>query len=205
MDFFEVVTTLRAMRRLHPDPVPEEDIWKILETATMAPSGGNTQPWNFIVIRDQAIKDKIAAWYLEAWQQTYGPNREAMRADPRMVKTYNSADHLANHLAEAPVLILVTRKKDGVRLGTIGGASIYPAVQNLMLAARASGYGTTLTTLHALHEADVKRLLAIPDDIETVALIPLGKPKGKFGKPARRPAEDVVFWDAFGMTRSRAK
>lgn len=203
MDFFDVVTTQRAMRRLHPDPVPDEDLWTILETATMAPSGGNTQPWNFIVIRDRATKDKIAAWYLEAWNATYGPNREAMRSDPRMVKTYNSADYLANHLADVPVLILVTRKKDGVRLGTIGGASIYPAVQNLMLAARALGYGTTLTTLHALHEADVKALLGIPEGIETVALIPLGKPKGTFGRPARRPVHEVVFWEAWDAIRSR--
>lgn len=200
MDFFEVATTLRAMRRLHTDPIPEADIWKILDTAIMAPSGGNTQPWNFIVIRDPAVKEKIGAWYLDAWQKTYGPNREAMRSDPRMVKTYNSADYLANHLAEVPVLILVTRKKDGIRLGTIGGASIYPAVQNLMLAARALGYGTTLTTLHALHEADVKELLGVPDDVETVALIPLGRPKGKFGMPRRQPAVEVVFWDHWSAT-----
>jgi nitroreductase len=126
-----------------------------------------------------------------------------MRADPRMVKTYNSADYLANHLAEAPVLILVTRKKDGIRLGTIGGASIYPAVQNLMLAARALGYGTTLTTLHALREADVKRLIGVPDEVETVALIPLGKPRGTFSTPARTPAEKVVFWDRWSNTHAR--
>ena len=97
MEFQEVVTTLRAMRRLHPDPIPDEDIWKILDTAIMAPSGGNTQPWNFIVIKDRATKEKIAEWYLDAWNKTYGPNRDAMRADPKMVRTFNSADHLANH------------------------------------------------------------------------------------------------------------
>ena len=205
MEFQDVVSTLRAMRRLHPDPVPEEDIWKILDTAIMAPSGGNTQPWNFVIIRDRATKEKIGEWYLDAWDKTYGPNRDAMKADPNMVRTFNSADHLANNLADAPVLILVTRKTDGMRLGTMGGASIYPAVQNLMLQARELGYGTTLTTLHMWHEKEVKELLGIPDGIETVALIPIGKPKGKFGKPARIPAEKVVFWDKWGAEGSRPK
>jgi nitroreductase len=202
MEFFEVVSTLRAMRRLHPDPVPEEDIWRILQTAILAPSGGNSQPWNFVVIRDQAIKDRIGGWYLDAWQKTYGPARDAMRTDANMAKTFNSADHLANHIAEAPVLILVARRKDGVRMGTIAGASIYPAVQNLMLAARALGYGTTLTTLHILHEGELKELLGIPEEHETAALIPLGRPKGKFGTPPRLPAEKVVYWDHWGTTKT---
>ena len=203
MEFFETATTLRAMRRLLPDPVPDADIWKILETAIHAPSGGNTQPWNFLVVRDPAAKEKIGAWYLEAWQKTYGPAREAMRADPKMVRTYNSADYLANHLADVPVLILATIRKDHIRAGATAGASIYPAVQNLMLAARALGYGTTLTTLHKLHEEDVKKLLGIPDDHETMALIPLGKPKGSFSAPVRRPVEDVVFWDSWGTMGNR--
>ena len=75
MEFQEVVSTLRAMRRLNPDPVPEEDIWKILDTAIMAPSGGNTQPWNFVVIRERAAKEKIGAWYLDAWDH----GKEALR------------------------------------------------------------------------------------------------------------------------------
>jgi nitroreductase len=204
MEFFEAATTLRAMRRLYPDPVPDEDLWKILDTAIRAPSGGNMQPWNFVVIKEQSAKDKIAGWYLNAWQKTYGPAREAMRADPRMVRTYNSADHLANHLAEVPVMILVTTRKDNVRVGAIGGASIYPAVQNLMLAARALGYGTTLTTLHKLHDAEVKELLGVPEDHETMALIPLGKPKGKFGLPPRQSVEKVVHWERWGEARSPA-
>lgn len=203
MEFFETATTLRAMRRLLPDPIPDVDIWRILETAIHAPSGGNTQPWNFIVIRDRAAKVQIADWYLEAWQKTYGPAREAMRADPNMVRTYNSADHLANHLAEVPVLILATMRKDHLRVGAVGGASIYPAVQNLMLAARALGYGTTLTTLHKLHEEDVKKLLGVPDDRETMALIPLGRPKGKFASPPRRPVEEVVYWERWGAAGNK--
>ena len=204
MDFFEVTNTQRAMRRLHPDPVPEEQIWQILETATMAPSGGNQQPWNFLVLRDEEKKRKIAAWYLEAWQKTYGPAREAMLANEAMARTFKSADYLANHLAECPVLIIAMIRRGPTDPSLVLGASIYPAVQNLMLAARALGLGTTLTTLHKFHEDDVRALLGIPDGIETMALIPLGRPKGKFGRPSRMPVEKVVFWDTYGETKPRS-
>jgi nitroreductase len=205
MDFFEVANTQKAMRRLKTDPVSDEDLWKILQTATMAPSGGNRQPWNFIVIKDAEKKRKIGAWYLDAWKKSYGPAREIMQADPQMKKTYDSADHLANHIADVPVLIIATIKRDMPTSGPnmFLGASIYPAVQNLMLAARAIGLGTALTTLHRLHEADVKEMLGIPDDVETMAMIPVGWPKGKFGTPNRLPAEKVVYWDAWGETKGR--
>lgn len=205
MDFFEVTHTQRAMRRLKTDPVSDEDLWKILHTATMAPSGGNQQPWNFIVVRDEEKKRKIGVWYLDAWTKAYGPARETMQADPQMKKVFNSADYLANHIAEAPVLIFATIRRDMPTSGPslLLGASIYPAVQNLMLAARAIGLGTALTTLHRLHEAEVKDLLGIPDGIETMAMIPVGWPKGKFGTPARLPAEKVVYWDEWKQTRTR--
>ncbi|HYM14748.1 MAG TPA: nitroreductase family protein [Dehalococcoidia bacterium] len=203
MEFFEVARTQRAMRRLKPDPVSDADLWTILETAVMAPSGGNRQPWNFVVVRDLEKKRQIGAWYLEAWERAYGPQREVMLADPALARTFNSADHLARHMAEVPVLLIAVIRKDMFALGPTLGASIYPAVQNLMLAARALGLGTTLTTLHKLHEDDVKRLLGIPDNVETMALIPIGVPKGKFGTPSRLPAEKVVYWDDWGATKQR--
>ena len=204
MDFFEVANTQRAMRRLHSDPIADEELWTILDAATKAPNGGNRQPWNFVVIRDVASKTKIAAWYLEAWNKAYGGGiRDAMLADANMSKTWKSADYLANHMAEVPVLVLATIKKDMVAIGPTLGASIYPAVQNLMLAARAIGLGTALTTLHKMHEADVKQLLGIPDDVETMALIPVGRPKGQFGPVNRMPAEKVVYWDGWGQRRER--
>lgn len=203
MDFYDVVTTQRAMRRLKTDDVPDELIWKLLSTATMAPSGGNQQPWNFVVVRDAEKKRKIGEWYLDAWNRMYGPAREAMLANASMARTFKSADHLANHLADVPVLIIATIKKGMPNVSATLGASIYPAVQNLMLAARAEGLGSTLTTLHKLHEDDVKKLLGIPDEVETMALIPIGKPKGKFGTPERLPADKVVYWDAWGERKSR--
>src|SRR2546428_748131 len=141
MDVFEVINTTRAMRRLKPDPVPDELVWKLLDAAIRAPSGGNRQPWNFIVVRDETAKKKIAQWYLEAWNASYGPMKDAMASNPDSSRMFNSADHLANHLAEVPVLILAA-----IRGGDTGtspaGSYVYPAIQNMMLAARALGLGT---------------------------------------------------------------
>ena len=202
MDVFEVINTTRAMRRLKPDDVPDELVWKVLAAAIRAPSGGNRQPWAFMVIRDEETKKKIGAWYLEAWNATYGQAKDTVTADAQGARMFGSADHLANHLAEVPVLILAM-----VRSGAVGtspsGSYIYPAVQNLMLAARALGLGTTLTTLHRAHEADVKALLGIPDEIETMALIPMGWPEGKFGMGPRKPVEEVTYWESWGTRRDR--
>jgi nitroreductase len=203
MEFFDVVHTQRAMRRLKPDPVPDDALWQILDAAIRAPSGGNAQPCNFVVVRDRATKEQIGAWYLEGWERMYGAAREAMTADPQAARTYMSADYLARHLADAPVLIIATLRIGPGGTSPIAGASIYPAVQNLMLAARALGLGTTLTTLHKFHEADVKQLLGIPDGIETMALIPVGYPRGKFGDATRMPVDKVTYWDRWGDARDR--
>jgi nitroreductase len=169
----------------------------------MAPNGGNRQPWNFVVVTDAEKKRKIGEWYLEAWRKSYGPAREAMLKDPQMAKTYHSADHLAEHIADVPVLIFATIRNDFPTSGPnlLLGASIYPAVQNLMLAARAVGLGTTLTTLHRLHENDVKELLGIPEGIETMAMIPMGWPRGKFSTPVRMPASKITYWETWGDRR----
>lgn len=203
MDLFEAMYSQRAMRRLKTDPVPDELIWKVLDAAIRAPSGGNRQPWNFIVIKDEATKQKIGEWYLDSWNAAYGPFREAAMASPATSKTFGSADYLANHLAEVPVLIIATVNLAGVAPVSPPGASTYPAVQNLMLAARALGLGTTLTTLHRAHEDKVKALLGIPEGTETMALIPLGWPKGKFGPAARMPVDAVTYWEKWGTTQKR--
>ena len=203
MDLFEAINSQRAMRRLKPDPVPDELIWKVLEAAIRAPSGGNRQPWNFMVVRDAEAKKKVTEYYLDSWSKSYGLIKQAAMASPAAAKTYASAEYLANHLAEVPVLIIATIQRSGVAPVSPDGASIYPAVQNLMLAARALGLGTALTTLHRAHEAEVKQLLGIPQGVETMALIPLGWPRGKFGAGDRLPVEKVTYWDKWGTTRER--
>jgi len=205
IDLFEAIGTLRAMRRYTDEPVSDEDLWTIIEAATMAPSGGNRQPWNFIVVRDPETKRRIGEYYRRAWDETYGKlpaPPPASTSDEGLGRAYRSAQHLAHHLADAPVLIMVTTR--GAGFGTSPtGSSIFPAVQNLMLAARALGLGSTITTLHRIYEADVKKLLAIPDEVETMALIPVGRPRGKFGPPRRLPVEEVVFWEKWAAKRSR--
>lgn len=203
MDLLEAIGTLRAMRRLKPDPVSDDELWTILDAAVKAPSGGNRQPWNFLVIRDPDTKRKLAEYYLDGWNRIYGPFRDFALADPATARTYRSADHLAHHLAEVPVLILATVQQEAIAPGSPPGASIYPAVQNLMLAARALGLGTTLTTLHREREAEMKELLGIPEGVDTMALIPVGWPEGKFGPPMRLPAEQVTYWERWGDVRSR--
>jgi nitroreductase len=211
IDLFEAIGTLRAVRRFTDEPVSDEELWTIIEAATMAPSGGNRQPWNFIVIRDPDTKRRIADYYRQAWEATYGkleappPGSRPSGAGPQgLGPAYRSAEHLAHHLADTPVLIMVTTQ--GAGFGTsVTGSSIFPAVQNLMLAARALGLGTTITTLHRLHEAEVKKLLDIPDDIETMALIPVGRPSERFGPPRRLPVGEVTFWEKWGVRQSRGQ
>lgn len=201
---FEAMYTQRAVRRLKPDPVSDELVAKLIEAATKAPSGGDRQPWAFVVIRDAAARKQIGAWYLDAWNKTYGAIPEASRAamPDRTKRVISSAEHLAFHFGEAPVLILVCARgllpPDLAYAASSHYGSIFPAVQNLLLAARGLGLGATLTTLHKMHEAELKQLLGIPEKVETVALIPIGHPAGKYGPTKRRPIEDVTHverWD----------
>lgn len=200
-NFFEVIGTQRAMRRLKPDPVPEEYIKKIIWAATRAPSGGNRQGWRWLVVTDPASKKQIQEWYNELWSKAiasgYGagaglPEEERL-SNERVMK---SATYLAEHMHEVPVLIFACSLTGGGDI--VSGSSIYPAVQNLMLAARALGLGTALTTVHRGRQQEIRQLLGIPESVETAALIPVGWPKGKFGSGFRKPVEDVTYWERWG-------
>ena len=195
----EAIHSQRAVRRFRPDPVPDEVVRTVLEAATRAPSGANQQPWYFVVIRDQEAKRLIGVWYLEAWDAYYAQRKRTL--DPAL-----SADYLARHIDEVPVFILVCM--DSRRYGSspgplTRGASIYPAVQNLMLTARGLGLGTTLTTMHTLHDEDLKAYLGIPENVETAALIPMGYPAEgeRFGPTRRKPVEEVTYYEQWGETR----
>jgi nitroreductase len=194
VDLFDVMSTTRAMRRLKPDPVPDDLLRRCLEAATYAPSGSNRQPWRFLVIKDPELKRKIAEYYRAggASHRAAAPAPERSEGAPP-----SPGEHLAEHMGEVPVLILVCFYP-GSAGGLFSGAHIYPAVQNLLLAARSLGLGATLTTLHHHHEPEIKHLLGIPEEVQTAALIPLGYPMGRFGKVERRPVEQVAFVDRWG-------
>lgn len=200
MSLFEAINTQRAIRRFASDPVPSELVTRVIEAAVRAPSGGNRQPWSFVVVRDAETKRRIGEYYRQAWEAAYGGPKPGRGLSPAV---YRSASYLGSHMADAPVLILacIRRGQSGGHGPITRGASIYPAVQNLLLAARALGLGTALTTLHTRYEDEIKALLGIPDDVETAALIPLGYPgEGEhFGGSRRRPASEVTHYERWGQ------
>ena len=193
MSLFEAIHSQRAIRHFSAHPVSDEAVETILDAAIHAPSGGNRQPWRFVVIRDAGIKRQLGAWYLAAWQA-------ATAAMAPLPQPYRHGAELARQMASVPVLILacIDHGTAGAGPGPLTrGASIYPAVQNLMLAARALGLGTVLTTLHTQYEREIKVLLRIPEAVETAALIPVGYPAegARFGHARRMPLTAVVFHD----------
>lgn len=203
MEFFDVATTQRSIRRLKPDPIPEAALRQIMDAALCAPSGGNRQGWSFVVIRDAATRAKIGDLYRECWGELmktpYYAGVSKAPPDSREGKMLASARHLSEHLAEAPALVVACIATDGASPTLTTGASIYPAIQNLMLAARALGIGSCITTIHRYRDGQLTALLGIPPEVETAAVVPLGYPLGKFGRPPRRPMGEVAFGDRWGQ------
>ena len=205
-DIFEAMRTQRAMRRLKPDPVPEEYLRKIIWAATRAPNGGNVQPWRFLVIQDAEKKRALQRIYSAQWEpyvKAYNLDAPMPEETRRSMKlSLERGTYLSDHLHEAPAIIIPCGFLLAINSGIASGSSIYPAIQNLMLAARALGLGTVLTTLHRQNEGAVRELLGIPENAHTAALIPVGWPMGKFGEGPRLPVEAVTYWDAWGAKRS---
>jgi len=204
-DFDEVVRTARAQRRLRSDPIDDETITAILAAAACAPSGMNLQPWRFIVVRDAALRAAIGKLYADAWQlgrMVYGAQPAQSAAESRMI---GAVEHLAAHFGEAPVIVAACL--DRRRLGAMVDAqlawrdpvpvlaSVLPAVQNLILAARAHGVGTVLTTLHRVRQDELRALLGIPAEVEVVTLLPLGYPEEPFRPLKRPPVATFTFRD----------
>jgi nitroreductase len=201
---FEIVGSTRSMRRLKPDPVPDELIRRILDAAICAPSGGNMQRWRFIVVKDPAVKNAVAGYYRRAWHEQVGPRYRAAAPAPGMdaaafQRTMDAAQYLADHLHEAPVWIVACLDTGAAAPGRTAGASIYPAVQNMLLAARGLGLGATLTTLYLAFEKEVEAALGLPEGVHSYALLPIGYPRGRFGPVRRAALGDVVYRDRWGQ------
>lgn len=203
IDLYEAMSTLRAVRKLRTEPVPEEVLERVLQAACWAPTGGNQQPWKVIVVADPDLKAGLQAIYRPEWQRYSAGFLKRLEGQPdEMVEPWRrvmaAGDHLADHLHEAPVhlvfcanpavMAITDARLD--RVSMVGGGSVYPAVQNAMLACVAEGLGCTLTTLHCFREPEVKELLGIPDSWATVALVPIGYPVGRGHGPIRRKGPD---------------
>jgi nitroreductase len=195
------MATNRSMRRLKPDPVPDALVRKILEAGVSAPSGGNMQRWRFLVVRDPAVKQTVGAYYKRAWDEVVSPRYRTGTPAPgtspeRFARMLDAAQHLADHIHEAPLWIVACL--EGPNPTRTAGSSIYPAVQNMLLAARALGLGATLTTLYLNFEKEVEAALGLPPDVHTYALLPIGYPMGRFGPVRRVPLAEVVYEDRWG-------
>ncbi len=195
---FEALYSQRAIRYFTDQPVSDETIHHLIEAGTKAPSGGNRQGWKFLVIRDEATKRAIADYYEQGWEHAYGsatPNPSELQ--PRVRR---SADHLARTMANVPVLLMACIEHDGGPSTMGRGSSIFPSVQNILLAARGMGLGSCLTSLHKRYEDEIKALLGIPENVETAALLPIGYPSGenRYGPTRRAPVEDITYRERWG-------
>lgn len=201
-DLFEIIRTTRSMRRLKPDPVPAELIYKILEAGTCAPSGGNMQRWRFLVVTEPKVKATVATYYKRAWDEIVRPRYRAGEPAPgtsgqRFGRLLDAAQHLADHIHEAPVWIVPCL--EGANPTRTAGSSIYPAVENMLLAARALGLGATLTTLYLNFEQEVEAAFGLPAEVHSYAILPIGYPMGRFGPVRRIPLAEVVYRDQWGQ------
>ena len=195
IDLFEAIDTQRGIRRFKPDPVPDELITRLLEAAIKAPSGGVRQGWSFIVIRDPETKRKIGELYRTGDRFAITPDLTG-----QVRRVYGSAQYLEDHMEDVPVFILACIQANAN--SNFPGASIYPAVQNILLAARGLGLGSCLTTRQMRFEEEIKRLLNIPEDVATAALLPIGFPAEgvRYGPTRRKALEEVAFDDSWGKT-----
>ena len=203
-DLFEILQTTRAMRRLKPDPVPDELIRKILQAGVCAPNGGNTQRWRFLVIKDTKIKQQVQVFYKRAFDEVIGPRYLTSSPPPgvtkeRYLRQHAAVQHLTDHFHEAPVWIVACLDEGTVAPTRWSGASIYPAVQNMLLAARALGLGATLTTRHLLYEKETEAALGLPPGVHSYAILPIGYPVGKFGPVGRGALADIVYAERWGQ------
>jgi len=216
---FEAIYSARSIRKFSADPVPEHLIARVLETATQAPSAGNAQNWAFVVVRDPALRAQIGAIYRKgsdvAAAVYAARGRPAHMSEAQYQRFMSRSSSLWDHIAETPVLLVVCLRPrpmperdklppkisyddEVAYLDRIQGASIFPAIQNIILACRALGLGTVLTTNHLRCEGELKALLGIPDEVATFALMPIGWPLQNFGPLTRKPVREVAFADRWG-------
>lgn len=204
MDFAELAATTRAIRRYRPDPIPDEDLAAILFAATRAPSGSNRQPFRFIVLRDGPAAQEARPVIGEAFRRLWGAKRSddgydsgsgVDRSSPK-ARMAATMEHFVDRVDEAPVIVLACLRH--FRKGHFTeGASVYPACQNLLLAARERGYGGVITMWHLAEQERLTEILGLPEGVSIAACIPLGRPEGRHGPVRRLPMHRLVGEDTW--------
>lgn len=189
-----MVLRQRACRNFAPDPVPDEDVARILDAAVHAPSAENAQPWVFVVVRDAEQRRRIAELTGRLWD-----GGASQHSRPRLAADLfaDLDDAVRSGFGGAPVLVVVAGDgRDAITRRTLG-ASIFPAVQNLLLAANALGYGSALTTLATVAPAELRSIVELPGGVEPMAVVPIGRPARPVGAPRRVPSADKTYVDRY--------
>lgn len=218
-ELLDAIRTTRAVRRFSDEPITDDELWAILDAAQSAPSGGNVQPWQFLVLTDPEAKAAAAAVYRQAYdryERTLLASLPPFRSpddEASFHRSVRASRYLAEHLTDAAAIVcvlvpagldLTLHDDDGpLDIGHVC-ASVYPAVQNLLMAARALGIGGTLTTVARVLHVELRAAVGIPDRYELAALVPLGRPRNPtaaFTPPRRRPVEAVTHWNRWGTKR----
>ena len=209
---YEWMRTQRAVRRLRPDPIPDDVLGRIMQAAAWAPTGGNRQPWRIVMVHDRARKVRMGELYTAHWDAYAKMYRKRFVDAPeerrqKEERTIAAGDYMAAHFGDCPVIAVVCFNPKFMavtdagqdRVSVVGGGSVYTAVQNLMLACRAEGVGCVLTTLLCMDEPAVRELLAIDDDWYTAAAVPMGYPVASgYGPTKRMAVADLFYRDTWG-------
>ena len=202
MPLSEAMETQRAIRRLKPDPVDDEVILRLIDLAIRAPTGSNAQSWEFIIVRDPKIKKGLARLNRQVWQLSRRIALWTARHNPTRRKILNSVQWQADHFEEIPVIVVACLKGLYIPFLRISATSyfgsIFPSVQNLLLAARAVNLGAALTTIPLWNLIAVRKILGLPWNVTPCAVIPLGWPLGHYGPTTRKAVHEVVSFDRFG-------
>lgn len=208
MPLEEAMRTQRAIRRLKPDPVDDALVLHLIELALKAPTGSNQQNWDFVVVKDREVKARLGRLNRGAWNLYGGLGRRMNRDNPAMLRIMDAVEWQASHFDEIPVIVIACLRGfrpfwPPVATSSYYG-SIYPSVQNLLLAARAAGLGAALITLPLWSTFLARRALGLPWSVAPCAVIPMGWPRGKYGPTTRRPVGEVVHVDRYGNQPFRA-
>ncbi len=202
MPLEEAMRTQRAIRRLKTDPVDDALVLHLIELALKAPTGSNQQNWDFIVVKDREVKTRLGRLNRGAWNLYGAIGRRTNRDNPAMLRIMDAVEWQALHFADIPVIVVACLRGPRVPWPPIAATSyygsIYPSVQNLLLAARAAGLGAALITLPLWSTFLARRTLGLPWSVAPCAVVPLGWPKGKYGPTRRRPVGEVVHVDRYG-------